>query len=190
VAHGIWHGGEEGVLLPDGGLEGGDFFGDGGVVSDDKVEGFFVFGEDDGVGGVFVAGTEVLDELEVVVLVVSVGVADAIDAFHGGHVEAVEGVEEAEGAADFAFAPVDGEVGEAFEGLDRDGAFFLREGDAKDAFVVLVGDDEAAFGIEGHGDPGALGGRDFVEEFGVEAVLEGDAGVLVGDEFWGGFFGG
>ena len=72
-------------------------------------------------------------------------------------------MEESERTADFSLAPVDGLVGKSFEGLDCDGLIFIREGDAKDALVILIGNDKAAFGIKSHGDPGTLFGRNVVE---------------------------
>jgi len=118
VAHGIRQGRKEGIFFPDRGLKAWDVLGDGSVVASDEVEGFLILRQDDGVRGMFVAHAELFDEFEFVVLVITVGVPDAIEAFHGRHVEAVKGMEESESAANFAFAPVDGEVGEAFEAFD------------------------------------------------------------------------
>src|SRR5687768_425861 len=73
-------------------------------------------------------------------------------------VQGVEGVEEALGVAD-------GEV----DSFDPGVGGVLADGDSVEG-AGLVGDDEAALGVWGHGDPGAFGGLgDGVEELGLEA---------------------
>lgn len=182
MAHLVGHGFEKRVFFPDGRLETGDVLGDAAVVSADEVETFTVFGLNDVVGGMLVAHAEFFQELEVIVVVIAGGVLASVKPGHRDHVEAVEGVEEAEGTADFSFAPVDRFIGKSFESFDGNRFVLRGKSDAEDAFIILVRNDEATFGVEGHRDPRAMFFWDVIKEFRIKALAEGNPSIGVFDK--------
>ena len=156
------------------------------MVAGDQIQPLAVLGLDDAVRGVFIAHLQRLDERELVIGVVAIGVAYPIEALHRRHVEAVEGVEKTQGTTDGSFAPFDRDIGKALEALDADlraGVAFLRQCDSEDAFVVLIRNDDPALGVKGQGHPRALLGGDRVEKFRVEALWQVDLRVRVEDVF-------
>jgi hypothetical protein len=154
-------------------------------------------------GTVFAAALHVAEEFDLVELVGALGVAQAPEALFAGDfvdhdVEAVEGVEEAVGADGGRFAAGGlralrsgrglevGHIGNRGQGggeLLNLGAGGRAEGGRRDAVeaAVLVGGDDAAFGIDGEGDPRALVFfRDGVEELDLETGRDGERGRLGG----------
>src|SRR5262245_39288561 len=105
-------------------------------------------------------------KLHVVESVIAVGIADAIEAVGAAtlvhhDVEAVESVKKAVRAADIQVDRL---------GLDRTALADGRQGDSIE-FAVLVGDDEAALGVDTHGDPGAFAvAGDSVEQLELEIL--------------------
>jgi hypothetical protein len=182
MAHLVGHGFKKRVLLPDRRLETVYAFWNGAVVSADEVEALSILRFDDVVSRVLVSHAEFFKEFALIVAVVPVGVLTSVKPGHGDHVKAVEGVKKAEGSTDFSLSPIDGLIGESFQRLDLDWSFFGWKRDPKNALVVLIGNNEATFGIERHRDPRALLPGDLIKEFGVKAVTQCDSGVGVLDE--------
>ena len=178
VAVGVPHAGEEVVFGPEGGGAGAvDAGGELGVVAAVEVDAFAIGAEGHGVEAVLTAAVHGDEFFGFVVLVVGVGVGEAVEAvvfavFVDHDVEGAVGVEEAVG-----FAHFDGE----FFGFEGGGGADGGQGHAVEG-AVLVGGDEAPFVVEGEGDPGALlflG--DDVELFDFEAFGDGDVGGGDGD---------
>ena len=126
---------------------------------------------------VFAAAFHGDEFVDLVVLVIGVGVGEAVEAIVGTvfidhDIEGTVGVQEAVG-----FAHFDGE----FFGFEGGGGADGGEGHAVEG-AVLVGGDEAAFVIGGEGDPGALVVfGDDVELLDFEAFGDGDVGGGDGD---------
>jgi hypothetical protein len=163
---------EDVVFVPNfRGAAGAEFLGQIGVVAAIEVDAFAIGADDHAVQAVLTAAFHG-DELgDLVVLVVAIGVLEAVEAvllavFVHHDVKAVEGGEQSVGLAEF-----DSEL----FGVQRCRA----NAHAVDAAVLVTGD-EAAFRIDGEGDPGAFGVfGNVVEFFDLEALRHGD--VRCGD---------
>ena len=93
-------------------------------------------------------------------------------------------MQKSEGAAHFAFSPVDRFVGEPLQAFDGNRIVFGREGDSEDPFVVLIGNNESPIRIEGHCHPGPLLFGNLVEQLSIETLPKHDTGVRILDELW------
>ena len=147
----------------------GEAFGEFGVVAAVEVDAFAIGADDHAVQAVLAAAGHGVELGDLVVLIVAIGVLEAVEAvvfavFIHHDVEAVESGEQA-----VRFAEFDGE----FFGFEVLGLADGRNAHAVDAAVLVAGD-EASFGIDGEGDPGAfLVLRHIVELLDLEAFRHG-----------------
>ena len=171
MAVGVPEAREDVVFIPNfGGTAVGEAFGEFGVVAAVEVDAFAIRADDHAVQSVLAAAGHGVELGDLVVLIVAIGVLEAVEAIFGSvfidhDIKAVEGGEEA-----VRFAHFDGE----FFGFEVLGLADGGNAHAVDAAVLVAGD-EAAFRIDGEGDPGAfLVLRHIVELLDFEAFRHGD----------------